>query len=89
MIEERKLTTELNAVNEKLLASEKLKSNFLSNIRNEINNPISSVLELSKNIAQGDMSPDMMQEFASLIFSEAFDLDFQLRNIFISAELGW
>ena len=87
LLEERKLTSELNAVNEKLLASEKLKSNFLSNIRNEINNPISSVLELSKNIAQGDLSPDMMREFASLIFSEAFDLDFQLRNIFISAEL--
>ena len=87
LIEERKLTAELNAVNEKLLASEKLKSNFLSNIRNEINNPISSVLELSKNISEGEMSPDMMQEFASLIFSEAFDLDFQLRNIFISAEI--
>jgi signal transduction histidine kinase len=87
LIEERKLTAELNAVNEKLLASEKLKSNFLSNIRNEINNPISSVLELSKNIAEGEMSPEMMQSFATLIFSEAFDLDFQLRNIFISAEL--
>jgi len=87
LVEERKLTAELNAVNEKLLASEKLKSNFLSNIRNEINNPISSVLELSKNISEGEMSPEMMQSFATLIFSEAFDLDFQLRNIFISAEI--
>jgi len=87
LLEEKKLTAELNAVNDKLIASEKLKSNFLSNIRNEINNPIASILELSKNIAQGDISQEMMSSFAILIYSEAFDLDFQLRNIFLSAEV--
>jgi len=85
--EEKQLTSELNAVNEKLIASEKLKSNFLSNIRNEINNPISSILELSKNIAQGSIPAETMSSFAKLIYSEAFDLDFQLRNIFLSAEV--
>ena len=85
--EERKLIAELNAVNDKLLASEYLKSNFLSNIRNEINNPIASILELAKNIYEGKMDCDAMQKFGSLIFSEAFDLDFQLRNIFLSAEI--
>jgi signal transduction histidine kinase len=87
LLEEKKLTSELNEVNEKLIASEKLKSNFLSNIRNEINNPIASILELSKNIEQGGISPEMMSSFAKLIYSEAFDLDFQLRNIFLSAEV--
>ena len=85
--EERKLISELNAVNDKLLASEYLKSNFLSNIRNEINNPIASILELAKNIYEGKMDCETMQKFGSLIFSEAFDLDFQLRNIFLSAEI--
>ena len=85
--QERKLIEELNVVNEKLLASEDLKSNFLSNIRNEINNPIASILELSKNIEEGDMDLETTKTFASLIFSEAFDLDFQLRNIFLSAEI--
>ncbi|MBA4453301.1 MAG: HAMP domain-containing histidine kinase, partial [Nitrosopumilaceae archaeon] len=85
--EEKQLTSELNAVNEKLIASEKLKSNFLSNIRNEINNPISSILELSKNIAQGNIPAETMSSFAKLIYAEAFDLDFQLRNIFLSAEV--
>lgn len=85
--EERKLITELNAVNDKLLASEYLKSNFLSNIRNEINNPIASILELAKNIYEGKMDLDSMKKFGSLIYSEAFDLDFQLRNIFLSAEI--
>jgi len=87
LLEEKKLTAELNEVNEKLITSEKLKSNFLSNIRNEINNPIASILELSKNIAQGEISQEMMSSFAKLIYSEAFDLDFQLRNIFLSAEV--
>lgn len=87
LLEEKKLTSELNEVNDKLIASEKLKSNFLSNIRNEINNPIASILELSKNIAQGEITQEMMSSFAKLIYSEAFDLDFQLRNIFLSAEV--
>jgi signal transduction histidine kinase len=85
--QERKLIAELNTVNDKLLASEDLKSNFLSNIRNEINNPIASILELSKNIYEGQLDVDTMKAFATLIFSEAFDLDFQLRNIFLSAEI--
>jgi signal transduction histidine kinase len=85
--EQKNLITQLNEVNEKLLASEKLKSNFLSNIRNEINNPIAAVLELSKNITEGNMDATSMQKFAKLIYSEAFDLDFQLRNIFLSAEI--
>ena len=87
LIEERKLTAELNEVNEKLIISEQLKSNFLSNIRNEINNPISSILELSKNISEGDLSTDTVKSLATLIHAEAFDLDFQLRNIFLSAEI--
>ncbi len=85
--QERKLTTELNDVNEKLLESEHLKSNFLSNIRNEINNPIASILELAKNISEGSLSKDEVKDLAGLIYLEAFDLDFQLRNIFFSAEI--
>jgi signal transduction histidine kinase len=85
--EERKLIAELNEVNDKLLASEHLKSNFLSNIRNEINNPIASILELAKNIYEGQMDLESMQKFGALIYSEAFDLDFQLRNVFLSAEI--
>lgn len=85
--QERKLSTELNDVNEKLLESEHLKSNFLSNIRNEINNPIASILELAKNISEGSLSKDEVKDLAGLIYLEAFDLDFQLRNIFFSAEI--
>ena len=84
---ERKLAQELHEVNEKLLASEELKSNFLSNIRNEINNPLSAILELTKSIAEGGLSEEAVKKYASLVYLEAFDLDFQLRNIFLSAEI--
>ena len=63
------LIEDLNFDNQKLLASENLKSNFLSNIRNEINNPIASILELSKNIKEGEMDVESMKRFAALIFS--------------------
>ncbi|WP_317898017.1 sensor histidine kinase [Aurantibacillus circumpalustris] len=85
--EQHSLLNELQKVNKKLIASEGLKSNFLSNIRNEINNPVASILELSKNISEGTLSVDAVKKFASLIYSETFSLDFQLRNIFASAEI--
>jgi signal transduction histidine kinase len=81
------LMRQLVSVNEKLLRSEQLKSNFLSNIRNEINNPITSVLELSKSINSNHHSIEDMKKFVELIFSEVSSLDFQLRNIFLAAEL--
>lgn len=87
LMAEKSLTTQLNAVNEKLIFSEDLKTNFLSNIRNEINNPIASILELSKNILEGNMDTDSMKRFGMLIHSEAFDLDFQFKNIFLSADI--
>lgn len=85
--EQTVLLMQLKTVNERLLASELLKSNFLSNIRNEINNPLASVLELSKNLSRSGKDPETIQRSASLIFNEVFTLDFQLRNIFASAEI--
>jgi len=85
--DQAQLMTELKSVNEKLVISEGLKSNFLSNIRNEINNPVASILELSRNISEGNLSTENIKKFATLIYSETFNLDFQLRNIFASAEI--
>jgi signal transduction histidine kinase len=81
------LIHQLQEVNDKLVISENLKTYFLSNIRNEINNPLASVLELSKSIANGFLDPAQVKRYASMIHSELFNLDFQLRNIFASAEI--
>ena len=83
-----KITAELKEVNAKLAESENLKSHFISNITNEIVNPFTSIVVLSKNILsvnEGDW--DKVKRMASLIHSEAFNLDFQLKNIFAAAEI--
>lgn len=82
------LNEELLSVNAKLLESEKLKSHFLSNIRNEIINPLSSILSLSKNLSGSNNLPEnIAREQAGFIHEEAFNLDLQLANIFATAEI--
>lgn len=83
----RAMTQNLEAVNEKLRQSESLKSDFLSNIRNEINNPLMSIMGMAKQIVDRKADAETARTMAGTIYQEAFDLDFQLRNIFAAAEL--
>ena len=83
----RAMTQNLEAVNEKLRQSESLKSDFLSNIRNEINNPLMSIMGMAKQIVDRKADAETARTMAGTIYHEAFDLDFQLRNIFAAAEL--
>ena len=88
LLELQELTSQLKAVNKKLEESESLKSHFISNIRNEIINPFTSIINLSKQIVSlkgNDLNKAAF--LAENIFSEAFDLDFQLKNIFAAAEI--
>lgn len=85
--ENKKLMEQLWIANKKLEESEKMKSNFLSNIRNEIINPFSSILGLTKNILHQQQDKDKIISTAKLIHLEAFSLDFQFRNIFTAAEI--
>ena len=83
------VTAKLEELNRKLVESEELKSSFLSNIRNEINNPLTSVMTLSELLVEGDETPDAqtLKSIAGLIHRDAFSLNFQLRNVFAAAEL--
>jgi signal transduction histidine kinase len=85
----RQLTRKIEKVNKKLQESESLKSNFLSNIRNEINNPLTSIMGLAKQIALsgGALNCETAVAISNMIHSEAFDLDFQLKNIFAAADI--
>lgn len=82
----RELTRQLQAMNGKLQESEALKSHFLSNIRNEITNPLTSIMGLSNRLLAGE-EPARLPAVARMIHDEAFALDFQLQNIFAAAEL--
>ena len=81
------VSRELESLNRKLQASEAMKGHFLSNIRNEINNPLTAISGLARHLMTGRCAPEQVPEIAGMIYSEAFDLDFQLRNIFVAAEL--
>jgi len=81
------VSQELERLNRKLQASEAMKGHFLSNIRNEINNPLTAISGLARHLMTGRCAPEQIPEVAGMIYSEAFDLDFQLRNIFVAAEL--
>ncbi|MHB8058752.1 MAG: sensor histidine kinase [Desulfuromonadaceae bacterium] len=90
----RKAFSDLSVVNGKLLEmnerlkrSESLKSNFLSNIRNEINNPLNAIMGLAGQLAIVGAGNEEISSVCSLIGAEANHLDFQLRNIFMAAEL--
>jgi signal transduction histidine kinase len=80
------LLRELIEVNERLHESEQIKGHFISNVSNELVNPFSSILALSQNIKMlGENEMPMARHMASLIFDEAFHLDFQLKNVFAAA----
>lgn len=82
------LTSKLEDVNKKLIESEMLKSHFISNIKNEINNPLTSVLLLAKELAENPtLDSSQITDISKTIYKEIFNLDFQLRNIFAAAEL--
>lgn len=83
----RQANHKLIEVNERLRESEALKSHFISNMRNEINDPLASILGLSDEIADPRNPPERGRTLAALIKREAFQLEFELRNIFCAAEL--
>jgi signal transduction histidine kinase len=82
----KKCLLEVEDLNKKLISSEEYKSKFLSLIRNEFNNPISSILNLSKNLIKKSPN-DKMKFFSQCINKESLILRFQIANIIAAAEL--
>lgn len=86
--EQQGMLLQMKELNRKLEQSEALKSHFISNIKNEINNPLAAILALSQNILRkpGTLSPEVIKSLR-LIYHEAHALDFQLDNIMMAAEI--
>jgi len=87
MKEQHDLLGQLERINTRLVQSEQVQSAFLSNIRNEINNPLTSIVGLSREMTTGKSDHEQLVKNAQLVFSESFVLQFQLQNIFVAAEL--
>jgi len=87
MKEQHELLGQLERINARLVQSEQVQSAFLSNIRNEINNPLTAIVGLSHEMTTGKSDHGQLVKNAQLVFSESFVLQFQLQNIFAAAEL--
>jgi len=75
-------------LNDKLKESEALKSNFISNIMNEVYNPFSSILSMAENIISlKEDNLETAKHMAGIIYQEAAQLDFHLQNIFTAATI--
>ena len=82
------LFSEYQLLGKRLKESEALKSHFISNITNEIVNPFSSIIGLSKSILSVEKQDwKKIVTMVAMIHSEAFNLDFQLKNIFTAAKI--
>lgn len=80
------MTKKLLDMNEKTKEAEATKSKFLSLIKNEFNNPISTLLSMSKKLAD-KKNPDRAEEIAQMMNMELLRLDFHLKNIFSATEI--
>lgn len=80
------LEEEVRRLSAKLQESERGKSQFLSNVRNEINNPLTAILGLAASI-NGISAEEKVKRMSTLIYQQAFELDFQMRNIIVASEI--
>lgn len=87
-LEVQGLKKEVKSLYQKLEDNEKYKSHFLSNMRNSIVNPFSSIMGLSEHIIKVQKHDwKKVIRIAALMHAEAYDLDFQFKNIFCAAEV--
>ena len=78
----------ISDLSQKLNESESLKSHFISNISNELVNPFTSIIALAENILEVEKENwKKVIQMVSLIHTEVFNLDFQLKNIFAAAKI--
>ncbi len=84
----RAVQRKLLEMNEHMERAEMCRSHFLSNIRNQVNSPISSLIGLS-DILQEARAADAaeVRKIARTIQREVLDLDFDMRNMLAAAEM--
>ncbi len=86
--ENKKLDTQLIQISKKLAESEEFKSNFFSNITNEIINPFTSIISISESILLAEKE-DWKKTYSliALIHNEAINLDILLKNFLCAAQI--
>lgn len=80
------MTKKLLDLNEKNKDSQEIKSQFLSLIKNEFNNPMSSLLNISNMMLKKATDPKI-ENLSIMMKEELLKLDFSLKNIFAASEI--
>ncbi len=80
------LNKKLIDLNKRLMEVDSVKSQFLSLIKNEFNNPISSVLNICSILISGK-KPERNIELTQMLHMEILRLDFQIKNIIAASEI--
>lgn len=81
------MTKKLLDLNEKNNQAQEVKSKFLSLIKNEFNNPMSSLLNIVNMMIKKSDYPNKMLELSEMMKMELLKLDFSLKNIFAASEI--
>ncbi len=80
------LNKKLIDLNKRLMEVDSVKSQFLSLIKNEFNNPISSVLNICSHLISGKKQ-ERAVELTQMLHMEILRLDFQIKNIIAANEI--
>lgn len=80
------MTKKLLELNEQTKQAERVKGEFLSIIKNEFNNPLSSLLNFSDSLVR-KKNPAKTDQLHRLIHMELMRLDFHFRNVFAATEI--
>lgn len=80
------LTKKLLDLNEKSKNAQEVKSQFLSLVKNEFNNPMSSLLNISSMLSQ-TKDIGKINTLGDLLKRELLTIDFSLKNIFAASEI--
>jgi len=80
------LNKKLVDLNKKLVEMDSVKSRFLSLVKNEFNNPISSVLNLCGHLIS-KKRPERFDDIVAMMHMEVLRLDFQIKNIISASEI--
>lgn len=80
------LTKKLLEMNEKSKRAQEVKSQFLSLVKNEFNNPVSSLLSVA-DMLQRTQDAEKVRAMGELLKRDLLKMDFSLRNIFAASEI--
>ncbi len=82
----QKMLKKLEDVNKILTKSEENRSKFMSIIKNEFNNPLFSMLSLSKSLLKTN-GDERVRFIGNSLYEESLALSFQIKNIITAAEI--